>query len=446
MSLEKGRVSREQIEANFTDIYPALTETRALVEANRCLYCYDAPCTKSCPTTIDVPKFIKQISSGNVKGSAHTIMSSNVFGGGCARVCPTEKLCEGACVLNGLHEEPIPIGQLQRYSTDQMLKDKWKLFERKPSTGKKVAVVGAGPAGLSCAHVLAREGVDVDVYEKEAKGGGLMTFGVAAYKVTPKFCQEEVDYITSIGGIDIKYKSALGKGSKLEDLHKKYDAVFIGCGLGKTRELKVKGEDLEGVIDAMSYIYDIRTKDRSKIRVGAKVAVIGLGMTAIDAARQSMRLGAEQVTLVYRRTEKEMPSTPKEYTGAKKDGCSTMWLASPKEIKGEKGKVTALVCEKMALGKPDDSGRRRPEPTGETIELEVDMVIKALGQTPIEDIFGSVKIDNDWGKIKVNEERQSSVKGIFAGGDCINGGAEVVDAVEDGKLAAAGIIKYLGLN
>ena len=446
MALESGRLGSDELNKNFDDIHPAFPETRALVEANRCLYCYDAPCTKACPTTIDVPKFIKQISSGNVKGSAHTIMSSNVFGGGCARVCPTEKLCEGACVLNGLHEEPIPIGQLQRYSTDQMLQEKWQLFERKPSNGKKVAVVGAGPAGLACAHALSLEGVDVDVFEKEQKGGGLMTYGVAAYKVTPKFCEDEVDYIVSLGGIDVKYQQALGKDVQLADLKKDYDAVFLGLGLGKTRTLEVPGEDLEGVIDAMSYIYDIRTEDRSKIAVGERVAVIGLGMTAVDAARQSRRLGAEQVTLVYRRTEKEMPSTEKEYTEAKTDGISTMFLASPKEIKGEGGKVTTLVCDKMKLGPADDSGRRRPEATGETVDLEVDMVIKALGQTPFQDLFGDIEMKNEWGRLVVNENGQTSDDKIFAGGDCANGGMEVVNAVEEGKIAAAGMLNYLGVK
>ncbi len=444
MGLETNKLSNAEYSSNFADIHPAFNESRALIEANRCLYCYDAPCTKACPTGIDVPLFIKQISSGNIKGSAHTIFVSNIFGGGCARVCPTEKLCEGACVCNQLHEEPIPIGQLQRYSTDIALKEKWKLFDRKPSTGKKVAVVGAGPAGLSCAHVLAREGVDVTVYERETKGGGLMTYGVAGYKVSDQFCADEVAHILELGGIEIKYGQAVGDKIQLADLQKQYDAVFLGIGLGATRKLGVPGEDLPGVVDAISYIYDIRTKDRSKIPVGERVAVIGMGMTAIDAARQSKRLGAAEVTMVYRRTEKEKPATDKEFDGAKLDGVKTIWLAAPKEIVAKNGSVTGLVCEKMKLGNPDASGRRSPVPTGETFTLEVDMVIKALGQMPFDNLIGQT-FQHKNGILNVGTDRATSVTGVFAGGDAVNGGREVVDAVEDGKIAAVGILNRLGI-
>lgn len=444
MAISSGRLPEGEYKDNFADIHPPFVESRALIESNRCLYCFDAPCTKACPTGIDVPLFIKQISSGNIKGSATTIFESNIFGGGCARVCPTEKLCEGACVCNQLHEEPIPIGQLQRYSTDRALKEKWQLFTRKPSIGKKVAIVGAGPAGLSCAHVLAREGVDVTVFEREAKGGGLMTYGVAGYKVDADFCKAEVDYIVGVGGIEVKYNTAVGRDVSLTDLTSKYDAVFLGVGLGPTRGLGVPGEDLDGVVDALSFIYDIRTKSLSGIPMGDRVAVIGMGMTAIDAARQSKRLGAKDVTMVYRRTEKEKPATDKEFEGAKLDAVSVIWLAAPKEIRGEGGKVTALVCEKMKLGQPDDSGRRRPEPTGETFELQVDMVIKALGQVPFEDITAAAKVKNRHGVIEVDGDCMTSVDGIYAGGDAINGGAEVVNAVEHGKLAARGMLRKWG--
>src|ERR1044072_5820067 len=238
MSIRNNRLTSEQYEQNFSDIHPPFdSRESALVEANRCLFCYDAPCTKSCPTSINIPKFIKQISTDNVKGSAHTIFVSNIMGAGCSRVCPVEKLCEGACVFNLLEEPPIPIARLQRYSTELAMEKKWKLFERKPATGKKVAIVGAGPAGLSCAHVLSREGVDVTIFEKESKGGGLMTYGIAAYKVTPQFCEDEVNYITSIGGIDIKYNQELGKNISLTDLQKNYDAVFLGFGVGLARQL-----------------------------------------------------------------------------------------------------------------------------------------------------------------------------------------------------------------
>lgn len=229
MPVKNNRLTAEQYEQNFSDIHPPFdSRESAQVEANRCLYCYDAPCTKSCPTEINIPKFIKQISTDNVKGSAHTIFVSNIMGAGCSRVCPVEKLCEGACVYNLLEEPPIPIARLQRYSTEQAMEKKWKLFERKPATGKKVAIVGAGPAGLSCAHVLSREGIDVTIYEKESKGGGLMTYGIAAYKVTPQFCEDEVNYIISVGGIEIKYSQALGKDVSLAELQKNYDAVYLG--------------------------------------------------------------------------------------------------------------------------------------------------------------------------------------------------------------------------
>src|SRR5215213_6614287 len=252
--IEKNRLTTEQYEENFSDIHPPFDkEEAALVEANRCLFCYDAPCIKSCPTSINIPKFIKQISTENIKGSARTILSSNIFGAGCGKVCPVEKLCEGACVYNFLEEPPIPIAKLQRYSTEKAIKDKWKLFERKPSNGKKVAIVGAGPAGLSCAHSLSREGVDVTVYEKESKGGGLMTYGIAAYKVTPEFCEDEVEYILSIGGIEVKYDHELGRNISIKDLQDNYQAVFLGMGVGIARQLEIPGEDLEGVTDAIGF-------------------------------------------------------------------------------------------------------------------------------------------------------------------------------------------------
>jgi len=303
MAITNNRLTTEQYEQSFADIHPPFeNKTAAQVDANRCLFCYDAPCTKSCPTSIDIPKFIKQITTDNIKGSANTIFSSNIMGAGCSRVCPVEKLCEGACVFNLLEEEPIPIAKLQRYSTEKAMENNWQLFERKPSVGKKVAIVGAGPAGLSCAHVLSREGIDVTIYEKESKGGGLMTYGIAAYKVTPQFCEDEVNYIISIGGIDIKYNHELGRNILLSDLQKNYDAVYIGMGVGVARQLDIPGEELDGVADAISFIYDIRDKGYSSVPVGDNVAVIGMGMTAIDAATQAKRLGAKNVTLVYRRT------------------------------------------------------------------------------------------------------------------------------------------------
>ena len=446
MSIIANRLSTEQYAENFSDIHPPFeTKDAALVEANRCLFCYDAPCTKSCPTSINVPKFIKQITTENIKGSAHTIFSSNIMGAGCSKVCPVEKLCEGACVYNLMEETPIHIAKLQRYSTEMAMENKWQLFERKPLVGKKVAVVGAGPAGLSCAHVLSREGVDVTVYEKEERGGGLMTYGIAAYKVTPQFCEDEVDYITSIGGIDIKYGHALGKEVSLETLQQTYDAVYLGFGVGVARQLDIPGEDIDGVVDAIRFIYDIRTQGYPAVPVGDDVVVIGLGMTAIDAATQAKRLGAKNVTIVYRRTYDEKPCTDVELDIAKLDGCEIIYLAAPKEVIGTDGKVSELICSIMTLGEPDASGRRSPVDTGETFSLKTDMLIKAAGQVPFNELVNGSNLESNRGKITVQNRSATSITGVFAGGDCVNGGKEVVDAVQAGKDAAAAILQYMGI-
>lgn len=445
MAIISNRLTPDQYDDNFADIRPPFeNKTAAVVEANRCIFCYDAPCTKSCPTSINIPKFIKQISSDNVKGSAHTIFSSNIMGAGCSKVCPVEKLCEGACVYNLLEEEPIQIARLQQYSTMQALQENWKLFQRKPSNGKKVAIVGAGPAGLSCAHVLSREGVDVTIFEKESKGGGLMTYGIAAYKVTPQFCEDEVNYITSVGRIEIKYNQELGKNLSLADLQKKFDAVYLGIGVGVARQLDIPGEELNGVVDAIRFIYDLRDKGYSSVPVGDKVAVIGMGMTAIDAATQAKRLGAKDVTMIYRRTQDEMPCTEYELNIAKLDGCEIIWLASPKEVKGN-GKVEQLICSVMKLGEPDISGRRSPVDTGETITLDVDMIIKAAGQVPFEELIKKNGINNKNGKVVIDETCSTNIKGVFAGGDAVNGGKEVVDAVQAGKDGAKAILNYFQL-
>lgn len=444
MSIKNNRLSAEKYAENFSEIHPPFeNKDAALVEANRCLFCFDAPCIKGCPTSINIPKFIKQITTDNIKGSAHTIFVSNIFGGGCSRVCPVEKLCEGNCVYNLLEEKPIEIARLQRWATDKIIENNVKIFDRKASIGKRVAIVGAGPAGLSCAHVLSREGVDVTVFEKESKGGGLMTYGIAAYKVTPAFCDAEVDFITSLGGIEIKYDYELGKDITLEQLQENYDAVYLGIGVGLANKLYIPGEELEGVVDAIKFIYDIRTNNFANIPVGNKVAVIGMGMTAIDAATQSKRLGANEVTMIYRRSEAEKNCTQVEMDIALLDGCKMQWLASPKEIIGENGKVKALICDVMQLGTPDHTGKPAPVPTGETITLEVDMVIKATGQSPFIDLVSANGIENNKGKISVKDKSNTSVQGVFAGGDAVNGGKEVVDAVQAGKDGAAAILNYL---
>ncbi len=449
MAIISNRLTAEQYQENFSDIHPPFeTKEAALVEANRCIFCYDAPCMKSCPTSINIPKFIKQITTENVKGSAHTIFSSNIMGAGCGKVCPVEKLCEGSCVYHFMDEPPIPIAKLQRYSTEMAIKNKWQLFQRKnasnsPLAGKRVAIVGAGPAGLSCAFMLSKEGVDVTIFEKKAKGGGLMTYGIAAYKVTPEFCEEEVNYILSIGGIKVEYGMTLGENFSLADLQKNYDAVYLAFGVGLARQLEIAGENLQGVEDAISFIYNLRSNNFSNIAVGDKVAVIGMGMTAIDAATQAKRLGAKEVTMVYRRTQAEMPCTEHELNIAKLDGCNIIWLAAPKEVIGIDGKVTQLVCSKIELGLPDNSGRRSPVETNETFTLDVDMVIKAAGQMPYESVVNGCEFKNNKGKLMIDEHCQTNITGVFAGGDCVNGGKEVVDAVQAGKDGAKAILEYV---
>jgi dihydropyrimidine dehydrogenase (NAD+) subunit PreT len=273
-----------------------------------------------------------------------------------------------------------------------------------------------------------------------------MTYGIAAYKVTPSFCETEVDFITSIGGIDIKYDHALGHEITLQQLQKDFDAVYLGIGVGLANKLNIPGEDLGGVEDAISFIYGIRTKGFSNIPVGSKVVVIGMGMTAIDAATQAKRLGAAEVTMVYRRTSSEKNCTQAELDIAMLDGCKMLWLAAPKEIKGADGKVTSIVCDVMKLGIPDYSGKPSPEPTGETINIECDMVIKATGQSPFTDLINENGIENNKGKIILRENSSTNIKGVFAGGDTVNGGKEVVDAVQAGKDGAKAILIYIATN
>ncbi len=444
MAIQHNRLTTEQYAENFSDIHPPFdNKTAAQVEANRCLFCYDAPCMKSCPTSIDVPKFIKQIATDNIKGSAHTIFSSNIMGAGCSKVCPVEKLCEGACVYNLLEEEPIPIARLQRYATEKAMQESWQLFIRKAPSGKKVAVIGAGPAGLSCAHTLSREGIDVTIYEKEAKGGGLMTYGIAAYKVTPEFCEAEVNYITSIGGIEIRYGQEWGKDFSLQYLRDSYDAVYIGIGVGIARQLDIPGEELDGVTDAIHFIYTLRNEGYGAVPVGDKVVVIGMGMTAIDAATQAKRLGASEVTMVYRRTEAEKPCTDVELDIARLDGCQVIWLAAPKEVIGNDGRVAGITCSVMSLGDPDASGRRSPVDTGETFTLEADMIIKAAGQVPFTALVDASQLLHRDGRIQAGPGGLTNLQGVFAGGDCVNGGKEVVDAVQAGKDGAKAILAFL---
>jgi glutamate synthase (NADPH/NADH) small chain len=426
----------------FSEIKPALGADEAKAEASRCLFCWDAPCTRACPTHIDVPAFIKKISTGNLRGSARTILDANVLGASCARVCPTEVLCEGACVLHDLHQRPIPIGQLQRHATDWAMAHKMKPFVAGPRRPGKVAIIGGGPAGLACAAELLRLGHEAVVYEAGEQAGGLNTSGVAEYKMTPAFSLAEVAWLVE-AGVQIRTRQRVGADVSFAELERHYDAVFLGVGLGKVGPLGIPGDQLDGVVDAIDYIAQLKL-DRAHARPVERVAVIGGGNTAIDAVTQSVRLGAREVYLVYRRSAEEMPAYPHEVELARSDGVRFVFLAAPRAVHGA-SKVERLELERMRLGPADASGRRRPEPTGETFFLEVDTVVSSTGQKPhkaLLEALPGVRVDH--GKVVVDRRTmQTTNPRWFAAGDCVSGGQEVVNAVADGKRAAQGIAAFL---
>jgi glutamate synthase (NADPH/NADH) small chain len=440
MPIQSLRLSPTELQNNFADIAPALTPNEAVIEASRCLFCYEAPCMRACPTHIDVPKFIRQIMERDLKGAAKTILSANIFGGACARACPTEVLCEGACVLNDLNEKPIQIGLLQRHATDYALARNLRFFKKAPPLGKRAAVIGAGPAGLSCAHELTRNGVDCVVYEALPLIGGLNMYGIAAYKMKADFAMNEIEYIRQIG-IEVRTNSPVGKELPVTQLLAEYDAVFVGAGLGKTVDLGIEGENLAGCWEALDFIMPTRLKKFEDCAVGENVVVIGAGNTAIDVATAAARLGAASVTIVYRRGEKEMPAFKYEYNLAKADAVKFIWHTVPRRILGADGKVSGLECQKVKL-----SGDNQLEtiPGSEHI-IPCDMVVKALGQDGLYDLYKSIPHLKVEGKHVVVDPQTgaTSVPGLFAGGDCVNGGGEVVDAVEHGKIAARGILQIL---
>ena len=398
----------EQLAANFADIAPPFTNDAALLEANKCLFCHDAPCTIACPTHIDVPAFIKKIATGNLRGSARVILDVNPFGHSCARACPVEVLCEGACVLNDRDEQPIKIALLQRHATDHVLDRKLKLFQAGKSTGKKIAIVGAGPAGLSCARELRRAGHAVTVFDAMPQPGGLNTYGIAEYKLKADIALAEVQDILDLG---VELKSGVTIDS-LEPLLAKYDAVFVGVGLGSTKRLGIPGEDLPGVIDALTFIVHLKTHPYRETTVGRQVVVIGAGNTAIDAVTQAKRLGAAAATIVYRRGEADMPCYHYEYELAKRDGCGFRFNAAPQRIIGNgSGGVSGLEV--------------RTAGGSETIPC--DMVIVAIGQGD--------RTELTW---------PTAHPKVFVGGDCANGGAEIVNAAAEGVAAAKRIDAVLG--
>jgi dihydropyrimidine dehydrogenase (NAD+) subunit PreT len=427
-----GRLTDAQIKANFADMHPPLTPSEAIIDADRCYFCYDAPCTTACPTGIDIPGFIQKIRSGNLKGSAHTILRENIMGGMCARVCPTEVLCEDACVRNTHEDRPVRIGLLQRYATDAVFENATPLFTRAPSTGRKIAVVGGGPAGLSCAHRLAMLGHDVTVFEPRDKLGGLNEYGIAAYKTPEDFAAREVQYILGIGGIEVRTGVALGKELSLAELRKSYDAVFLGFGLAGVNGLGLDNEQLEGVLNAVEYIAALRqAPDKAALPVGRRVVVIGGGMTAIDVAVQSKALGAEEVTMVYRRGQEHMKASRYEQEFAQTRGVVVRYWSTPRKLLTAGARVRGVEFETAE---------------GSTYTLDADVVFKAIGQKVLWDGLGEtadlVNVKQD--RIVVDDERRTSLPGVWAGGDCVSGGSDLtVSAVQDGKVAALSIDGFL---
>lgn len=438
--IQAGRLSADAYLDNFSDMHPPLDRHEAFVEADRCYFCYDAPCVTACPTSIDIPMFIRQISTDNPNGSAKTIFDQNILGGMCARVCPTETLCEQVCVREVAEGKPVKIGLLQRYATDHFMETvEAHPYERAAETGKKIAVVGAGPAGLSCAHRLAMHGHDVTIYEAREKSGGLNEHGIAAYKSTNDFAQEEVDFVTAIGGIEIKNGMALGKDLTLESLAECFDAVFLGVGLPSVNDLGLSGDDAANCIDAVDYIETLRqTDDMSSLPVGRNVVVIGGGMTAIDIATQTKLLGAENVTMCYRRGKDAMAASEDEQNQAQTHGVTIRHWMQPKALeRNDAGDVTGIVMEYTVM-----NGKLTG--TGETVTLPADQVFKAIGQKPVTDVLGDVKLDLSGGRLFVDDDRRTSHNKIWAGGDCVAGGEDLtVVSVEDGKIAAESIHRAL---
>jgi dihydropyrimidine dehydrogenase (NAD+) subunit PreT len=426
--------------AGLHELLPPLTVHEAAVESARCLMCFDAPCTHACPTHIDIPKFIKKISTGNLLGSARTILESNLLGATCARVCPVQELCEGACVLGSEHK-PIAIGRLQRHAMDYVYGKKIDIFRPAKSTGKKVAVVGAGPAGLSCAGELAKLGHAVTLYERRELAGGLSTYGIIVLREPIEVALAEVAMVQRLG-VRIETGKEVGVDPAVTELQQNFDAVFLSVGLGNTPQLGIPGE--EYILDGLQYIEGSKLQP-SQLRIGRNVIVIGAGNTAVDCATIARRLGAERVTMLYRRTENEMTAYPHEYDFVKREGVTFWFLAQPVKVHHENGVVQALECVRISLGEPDSSGRPSPRPIpGSAMILPADQIVKAIGQHK-PSLASILNLRTERGFIEVNDAFETSSPGIFAGGDCIRtrGSASTVMAVQDGKLAARSIHQRL---
>ena len=425
-----ARLPEQEYARNFDDLHAPYDGHEAAVAADRCYFCYDAPCVQACPTAIDIPLFIRQIQTNHPEAAAKTIFSQNILGGMCARVCPTETLCEEACVREAAEGKPVEIGRLQRHATDRLMAAEGHPFTRAAPTGKTVAVLGAGPAGLSCAHRLAMLGHEVTLYEAKAKAGGLNEFGIASYKSTDGFAAKEVAWLLSIGGITVQYVKPLTTEADLNVLRSRFDAVFLGIGLGGVNGLRLEGEDKDGVRDAVDFIADLRqAKDLSKLPVGRNVVVIGGGMTAVDAAVQSKLLGADQVTIAYRRGRDRMAASAYEQDLAASKGVRILTNVQPVAVIGN-GAVREVEFEYTAETGAGLKG------TGETIRIPADQVFKAIGQRLSSDVGLTV----EGGKIAVTGAGRTSVPGVWAGGDCASGGNDLtVTAVAEGRDAAMDI-------
>jgi len=429
-----------EIAGALAEQLPPLTAHAAAVEADRCLYCFDAPCTHACPTHIDIPRFIKKIASGNLRGSAETIFASNLLGATCARVCPVQELCEGACVLGADHK-PIAIGRLQRFAMDHAKAHRSYPTVTAAPTGKSIAVIGAGPAGLSCAGELALRGHAATVFEKRDLPGGLSTYGIIALREPVDVALEETRMIESLG-VEIKTGIEFGRNLSLADVQRDFDAVVLSVGLGRTPALGIEGED--AIIDGLEFIEASKT-DPAGMRIGRNVIVIGAGNTAVDCATIAKRLGAERVAMVYRRTDREMTCYEHEYDFARKEGIEFRFLSQPSRVVLEDGVITALECLRVELGAPDSTGRPSPRTVADSeFLLAADQIVKAVGQNKPA-LASLLALETRSGFIVVGASFETSLKAVYAIGDCIraSGAASTVMAVEDGKLAAAAIHQQL---